>query len=265
MDATDMTPLMKERRGGVLIVTLNRPDHRNALDPSLRAALADTVDEIRNDDSVKAVVMTGAGKAFCAGGDLKAMSEKMSATKYREKIRRIHLWFRELVNLEKPVIAAVNGPAFGAGLNLALAADFVIASNNARFCAAFGRMGLVPDLGGFYLLPRIVGLQRAKEIVFSARILTAQEAMNVGMAYEVCEAESLLERAVALAERFTTASTEAIGIAKSVLNQSFHLDQHALTEMEAYAQAIVRTSEYHEEAVRRFIAKEPPAFVWPDK
>lgn len=257
-------PLICERHGAVCVLTLNRPGQRNALDQSLREELARAIPEIRNDETIRAVVITGAGGAFCAGGDLRAMSERRrTARESRRNLRNIHVWFRELVNLEKPVIAAVAGPAFGAGMNLALAADFIVASENASFCAAFGRVGLVPDLGGLFLLPRIVGLQRAKEIVFSARILPAVEARELGIVYEVCREDALMDQAMTLADRFTSASTEAIGMAKSILNQSFNLDQHALAEMEAYAQAIAMTSDYHSEAVSRFLARQAPAFSWP--
>src|SRR5690606_15062203 len=117
---------------------------------------------------------------------LKSLTEEeRPAWDCRDRVRRLHPWFRELVNLEKPVIAAVEGAAFGAGFNLALASDIVIAAADARFCAAFARIGLVPDLGGLYLLPRIVGLQRAKEIVFTARELDAQEAMSMGIVFAV--------------------------------------------------------------------------------
>ncbi len=203
----------------------------------------------------------GAGEAFCAGGDLKALTEtRRSAAQNRDRIRRLHTWFRELVNLEKPVIAAVNGSAFGAGFNLALAADFVLCASDALFCAVFGRIGLVPDLGGTFLLPRIVGLQRAKEIVFSARTIGAEEAVALGIAYSVHRREDVLASALTLAERYWSASPLAIGLAKNALNQSFHLDQQALIEFEAFAQAVAIDSAYHAEATRRFLAKEPLQF-----
>jgi 2-(1,2-epoxy-1,2-dihydrophenyl)acetyl-CoA isomerase len=162
--------VLRERHGATLVIRINRPDRRNAFDLEVREGIAQAVYEARDDDSVRAVIITGVDGIFCAGGDLKSLSEaKRPVFKDRDRIRRLHTWFRELVNLEKPVIAAVDGPAFGAGFNLALACDFVLATPRARFCAVFGRIGLVPDLGGFFLLPRIVGLQRAKDLVFSAR------------------------------------------------------------------------------------------------
>lgn len=258
-----MSLVLTEKQGATLLVTLNRPERRNAFDLDMRKAIAEAVFAARDDDEVKAVVFTGSGGAFCAGGDLGALSsQERSVYGDRDRIRRLHPWFRELVHLEKPVIAAVEGPAFGAGFNLALAADFILGAPSARFCAVFGRIGLVPDLGGFFLLPRIVGLQRAKELVFSAREVGADEALRLGILFAVHPAERLLPEALALAARFHGASTEAIGLAKSVLNRSFNLDYDTLAELEANAQALALRTGYYKEAVGRFLDKKPLAFRW---
>ena len=207
--------------------------------------------------------MAGAGGAFCSGGDLKALSEEVRpAEASRERIAAMHTWFTALTNIELPVVAAVDGPAYGAGLNLALAADFVLCSTRARFCAAFGRIGLVPDLGGFFLLPRIVGLQRAKELIFTARSVGAEEAVALGLALEVHEPDALLGAAMRFAGRFRHASPQAVGMAKNILNQSTHLGQRTLADLEAYAQGICLSSDYHRQAVERFVSKEPLAFDW---
>lgn len=256
--------VLETRRGAVAIITLNKASEtRNAFDLEMRAAMSRAIFNARDDDSVKVVIITGTKGVFCAGGDLKSLSaEKRSAYGNRKRIQRLHPWFRELSNLEKPVIAAVDGPAFGAGFNLALACDFVLATPAARFCAVFGRIGLVPDLGGFYLLPRIVGLQRAKELVFSARDVPADEGLSMGFVYRIYSAEVLLDEAMALAETFCGASTEALGMAKNILNRSFNLDQDTLSELESYAQAVSIDSAYHEDAVRRFLGKQPLKFDW---
>jgi len=253
--------VLRERQGATLIIRINRPERRNAFDVEVRAGIASAVLEARDDDSIRAVILTGTGGMFCAGGDLKSLAgEKRPVLQGRDRIRRLHHWFRDLVNLEKPVIAAVDGAAFGAGFNLALACDFILATPRARFCAAFGRIGLVPDLGGFFLLPRIVGLQRAKDIVFSARELDAEEAHKLGIVLRIVPAEQLQDAALALAERYHHASTEALGIAKNILNRSFNLDQDTLAELEAGAQAMVFTSDYHQEAVQNFLNKRPLRF-----
>jgi 2-(1,2-epoxy-1,2-dihydrophenyl)acetyl-CoA isomerase len=248
---------------GVARLTLNRPAQRNPLTAEMRDAIAAAIATVRDDHEVHALVLTGAGAAFCAGGDLVAMQDPDNAgLVYRERIRKLHRWFPELVNLEKPVIAAVNGAAFGAGLNLALAADFVLASPQASFCAVFGRIGFVPDLGGMYLLPRIVGLQRAKDLVFTARTLQPEEARDMGIVYRIVPAAELLAEATAMAGRFAAASLPALGMAKSIMNQSFHLDAHAMAELEAYAQTLCRATAYHQDAVGRFATKTPLAFDW---
>lgn len=253
--------VLRERQGATLVIRLNRPERRNAFDLEVRQGIAEAVYEARDDDTVRAVVLTGSDGVFCAGGDLKALSEaKRPVFKDRDRIRRLHPWFRELVNLEKPVIAAVDGPAFGAGFNLALACDFIIGTPRTRFCAVFGRIGLVPDLGGFFLLPRIVGLQRAKDLVFSAREVDAAEALQLGILMQVVEPAQLMDTALALAARYHDASTEALGIAKNILNRSFNLDQDTLAELESAAQALALHTRYHDEAVAGFLAKRPLRF-----
>ena len=253
--------VLQERHGATLVIRLNRPERRNAFDLEVRQGIAEAVLLARDDDEIRAVVITGADGVFCAGGDLKSLSEaKRPVFKDRDRIRRLHPWFRELVNLEKPVIAAVDGPAFGAGFNLALACDFIIGTPRTRFCAVFGRIGLVPDLGGFFLLPRIVGLQRAKDLVFSAREVEAEEALRLGLLMQVVEPVALMKTALTLAARYHDASIEALGIAKNILNRSFNLDQDTLAELESSAQALALHTAYHDEAVANFLRKEPLRF-----
>ena len=261
------SPVLTSVLDGIGTITLNRPEARNALSMDMRPALADAITQMRDDAQVHAVILTGAGGAFCSGGDISAMLDtSRTGLAFRKGMRELHQWFPELVNLEKPVIAAVDGPAFGAGLSLALAADFVLATRRAKFCAVFGRMGLVPDLGALHLLPRIVGQQKAKELVFTARTVDAQEAKQLGMVYDIVEdGAALTEAALALARRFGQASTAAIGMAKTIMNQSFESDARTIAELESYAQAICRSSPYHQNAVQRFKAKEPLRFDWDRK
>jgi len=248
---------------GVGLIRFIRPKSRNPLDNVMREEMAALLPQIRADKDLRALVITGDGGAFCAGGDLKFMAEEVrTPVTNRERISMLHTWFPQLNNLELPVIAAVDGPAFGAGFNMALAADFVLCSSRARFCAVFGRIGLVPDFGGFYLLPRLVGLQRAKELILTARSVNATEAVDIGLALSVHEPDQLLDDALAFAGRFRSASRDAVGMAKSILNQSSNLDQRALADMEAFAQSICFTTEYHRDAVQRFLDKEPLLFDW---
>lgn len=255
--------LKYEVRDGLAIVTLNRPEKRNALDVSMRTELAQVVMEMRDDTALYAAIITGAGGAFCAGGDIQGMRQgKRTPHQSRKRIQDIYTWLYEFVSLELPVIAAVDGAAYGAGVNIALAADFILASKRARFCEVFGRIGLIPDVGGLFLLPRIVGLQKAKELVFSGRSIGPEEAKELGIVYSIHEPDELMDEAIALASRFRNASREAIGLSKNILNQSFNLDFRALGELEAFGQAVAHDTDYHEAAVKRFLNKEPTLFDW---
>lgn len=261
-----MSVLELSRVGACAVLTMNRPEARNALDLELRDAFAAALPLIRDDDSVRAVVLTGAGGHFCAGGDVRAMATgqgKRDVFEGRSRMLKIQRWFDELVDLEKPVIAAVDGVAYGAGLSLALAADFVLASPRATFCAVFARIGYVPDLGGMYLLPRAVGLTRAKALAFSARVVDADEAEQMGMVYQVVQNEPVLDAALALGARFEHAPAGALGIIKSVMNHAFESDRRTVYMQEAMAQSLCRESEFHQEAARRFIDKQPPMYQWP--
>jgi len=256
-----------QRVDATAVLTMNRPEQRNALDYPMREAFAAAVAEVRDDPAVRTVVLTGAGGHFCAGGDVKVLAEqqgiKRDVFEGRERIRNIHRWFDELVDLEKLLIAAVDGVAFGAGLSLVLCADFVLASPRAKFCCVFARLGYVPDMGSMYLLPRAIGLSRAKELVFTGRVVGASEAKEIGLVQQVCEQE-LLESALQLAQRFHSAPTQALGVAKSVMNHAFESSRHTVYALEAMAQAMCRESDFHNEAVRRFLAKEAPIYQWPE-
>ena len=262
-----MAAIEIKRVSATAVLTMNRPDQRNALDFAMRADFAAAVAEVRDDDSVRAIVLTGAGGHFCAGGDIKAMGEqqgkKRDIFEGRERIRKMHRWFDELVDLEKPVIAAVGGVAFGAGMSLALCADFVLASPRAKFCSVFARLGYIPDMGAMYLLPRAIGLSRAKDLVFTGRVVGAQEAKEIGLVQTICE-QDLLQSALDFAERFHCAPTGALGIAKSVMNHAFESDRRTVYAQESMAQAMCRESDFHEEAVRRFLSKDAPLYQWPD-
>lgn len=262
-----MSVLKIERDGATAVLVMNRPDQRNALDLAMREAFAGAVAQVRDDPAVRAVVLTGAGGHFCAGGDIKTVAQAQDAGRDifegRERIRKLHRWLDELIDLEKPVIAAVDGVAFGAGLSLALAADFVLASPRAKFCSVFARLGYVPDMGAMYLLPRAIGLARAKDMVFSARVVDAQEALAIGLAQQLCEGD-VLEAALAFARRFHDAPTQSLGIVKNVMNHAFESERRTVYAQEAMAQAMCRESDFHQEAVRRFLAKEAPAYQWPD-
>lgn len=257
--------ILFEVEAGIATITLNRPEARNALSAAMRVELDKAMAEIREraSDDISAVILTGAGGAFCAGGDVKSMGSRLgSARLTRDGLRRSHDTMFSLMNLELPVISLVDGAAAGAGANIALAADFVLATPRAFFLQAFVRIGLVPDWGGMFILPRLVGLQRAKELVFTGRRVHAPEAREIGLVHQIVGQDTAMAEAREFAARFTDAPTSAIGLAKNIMNQSFNLDHRTMIELEAMAQSIARDEPFHKEAIRRFAAKEPPLFDW---
>lgn len=258
--------LMLDVQDSIATLTFNRPKARNALGGALRDEFADAVQQLtaRAGKDISAVILTGAGGAFCAGGDLRVLQE-MSAKgpdAMRARMRESHATLERWLDLPVPTIAAVNGAAAGAGFSLAIACDFVFATDKARFIMSFGRIGLVPDWGAMYLLPRLVGLQRAKDLVLTARELGAEEARAYGLVLEVLAEDELLDRARAFAAKFANASPDAIGIAKRVMGAALETDRATALAAEADAQAEANASAYHREAVKRFLAKEPARFDW---
>jgi len=261
-----MSTLEYRVQDGVATLTMNRPQARNALDPAMKDGFASAVAAIVADDSIRAVILTGAGGSFCAGGDLRGMAEvraSMTHEGWRQRMLEVQPWLSALIELDRPVIAAVDGAAFGAGFSLALAADFVLASPRARFCLSFMRVGLGPDFGAVYTLPRVVGVQRAKELMLSAREVDAEEALKLGIVMEVLPAEGLLPRAQALARSFTGASALATRLIKQDVAQSLSSDLATMLALEAEHQALCFGSPYQAEAVQRFLDKQPAAFQWP--
>lgn len=263
-----MSTLEYQVQDGVATLTMNRPQARNALDTEMKDGFAAAMANILADNSIRAVILTGSGGSFCAGGDLRGMAQvraSMTHERWRERMLEVQPWLRALIELDRPVIAAVDGPAFGAGFSLALTADFVLASPRARFCLSFMRVGLGPDFAAMYTLPRVVGLQRAKELMLSAREVEVEEAVRLGLVMEVLPAEGLLPRARALAKSFVGASPLATRLIKQDVAQSLSSDLPTMLELEAEHQAQCFGSAYQAEAVQRFLDKQPAAFRWPDR
>ncbi len=262
----DYQDIRFEIRHGIATLAFARPDRKNAFDINARGEIADAVARTKNDASVRALIITGDGGDFCAGGDVRSMaSAGADAEAGRNRMRALHVWMRDLIELDRPVIAAVDGVAFGAGFSLALAADFIIVTPRARFCMSFMRVGLVPDAGAFYTLPRIVGAQRAKELMLSARVVNADEALRLGIAMEIVPADALIARAETIARSFFDASPPVVGLIKAALERSPGTDLGAAMQFEANAQGIAFSTEYHRSAARDFIAKKPLKFSWPEK
>lgn len=247
---------------GLAVVTLNRPEARNALNLELKQALASWLAEARYDPSLRTVLITGSGSAFCAGGDLKEMNP--GRTPQQSRMRQDQLLrtvFVPLAELPVPVVAAVNGHAHGGGLSLALACDIVIAADDAPMSLGFVHRGLAPDCGIAYFLPRIVGTARAKELLLTGRGFTASESVDMGMISEVAPREQLLSRATAVASRLAGGASVAMGLAKTLVNQSWNSSLSDFVDTEAGAQAISRATHDHREGVESFLAKRPAEFV----
>ncbi|MBO3276090.1 enoyl-CoA hydratase/isomerase family protein [Pseudomonas sp. Milli4] len=259
-----MTTIELSIDNGLARLVMARPERKNALNLQMFAELLDTLNGLRRNPEVKAVLLTGSGSDFCSGGDVGNMQgAQATASDVRKRMEENNRLLLAMADFDKPIIAAVDGVAFGAGFSVALAADFIIASERARFCMAFARLGLAPDLGASYTLPRIVGLQKAKEILYSAREIPAQEAQQLGIALEVLPAEQLHARAEELARAMANLSPVAFGMTKRLLARSLENDLAAQLDGEASAQAVALTSTYLAEASARFMRKEPPLFQWP--
>src|SRR5829696_4715427 len=248
---------------GVATLTLNRPEVLNSCNRPMVAELASAVTSTASDDAVRSVVLTGAGRAFCAGQDLAEAvppdGEQMPDI--GDIVEGYNALIRGLRSLEKPVVAAVNGVAAGAGANIALACDFVIAADNASFIQAFAKIGLIPDNGGTFFLPRLVGMARATSLAMLGDRLPAQRALEWGMIHDVVPASELVERAASLARQLATQPTRGLGLIKRALNASWENDLAAQLALEAELQREAGGTADYLEGVRAFQQKRKPAFV----
>jgi enoyl-CoA hydratase/carnithine racemase len=243
----------------IAVVTLNRPEVRNAIDDEMRTQLIALLEGLANDGAISAVVITGAGKGFCAGGDIAGMQERLTvpagevAFNGWRRQKRTHQSVAALHGMPKPTIAAVNGAAVGLGCDMAMACDFVVASETATFSMSFVRRGLIPDGGGMYFLPRRIGLARAKELIFSGRTVNANEALQLGMVDRLAAPETLVSAAVAWAAELSQGSPTALALAKSILDRTFETPEEQLFALGREAQAICYTTSEHRRAVDAFL------------
>lgn len=261
-----MSFLKKTRDGAVLILTMNQPETRNALTGNTAVEeFVQACAEVQADRTVRAVVITGAGPVFSSGGNVKDMQryfkQQLSAETIREEYRNgIQRIPKALYNLDVPVIAAVNGPAIGAGLDLTCMCDIRIASENATFAESFVRVGIVPGDGGAWLLPRAVGFSKASEMAFTGEALNAQEALVCGLVSRVVTSEALLETTLALARKIAANPGGVLRMTKRLLREGERASLESLLEISASYQAIAHMEPDHHEAVRAFIEKRTPKF-----
>ena len=260
-------PIKVEIEEGIALLTMSRPESRNPLDPEMQDALLDTLSSLDAGQQVRVAILTGAGTAFCAGGNVRRMGEAASGPKertpaqargyYRWGIQRIP---RLLEQLEMPVIAAVNGPAMGAGCDLACMCDLRIAGESARFAESFVKLGIIPGDGGAWLLPRIVGFAKASEMALTGDSLTAQEALAAGLVSRVVPDAELIPAARALAARVAANPPQAVRMARRLLREAWNNRLDTVLEMSSAMQAVAHTTEDHKEALAAMREKRKPTY-----
>jgi 2-(1,2-epoxy-1,2-dihydrophenyl)acetyl-CoA isomerase len=253
--------ILVEQRDRVLVITLNRPQVLNAFRMTMAIELKQALQEADEDDGVGCVVLTGAGRGFCSGADLRGFFDNLrEATEGSGASRPVEGLPRFMIELKKPVIAAINGPAVGVGLTLTLPCDIRIASDRARLGFIFSRLALVPEFGSTFLLPRIIGLAKALELCLTARIIDAPEALAVGLVNKVVPHDDLMDEALALGMALANGPTRALSLVKKVIHQGLvaDVDQAQTNEEEAFAWCL--RSPEHFEGVRAFFEKREARF-----
>jgi len=258
-----MTPELIELNvtHGIATLTLNRPEKRNAMSDGMRTEFIAALEHVSAEKSIRALVLTGNGKGFCAGGDISGMERRMKAPAGEiafngwHRQQRVHHTQTLLHTMPKPTIAAVNGAASGLGADTALACDFIIANEWANFSWSYIHRGIVPDGGGMYFLPRRVGLPKAKELIFTGRKVDVDEALAMGIVDRKTSAQTLVADAQAWAAELSQGSATALALGKAILDQSFEMSAQQVFAQGSQAQGICYTSTEHRDAVMAFLAK----------
>ena len=246
---------------GVATIAFNRPDRRNAMSDDMRSEFLSALETASREEAIKALVLTGRGSAFCAGGDISGMQRRLEAPPGEvafngwRRQQDVHRVQSLLFELPKPTIAAVNGAAAGLGADTALACDFVLGSEHAKFTWSYIKRGLIPDGGGLYFLPRRTGLPKAKELIFTGRVVEADEALALGIIDRKVAAAELLSAAQRLAADMAQGSATALALGKKILNETFEHSAREIFDLGSQAQAICYTSAEHSEAVAAFLAQ----------
>lgn len=240
--------------GGVCTVTLNRPRKFNAMSIRMRRELGDCFNAIADDTAVRVVLLTGAGEAFCGGGDINDFEGNSSEHMHDLMARTSHRWFKAFWNLPQPVVGAINGAAAGGGCNLALACDVIYASETAYFRENFIEIGLVPDLGGAWLLPRLVGLARAKEMALFGERVEAREALALGMVNAVKPADELLDFALQRARKLAERPPATLAMTKRMFNRAFESSMESLLDDELSVQSFLFSTAGNRDGVDRFLS-----------
>jgi len=249
-----------ERLDAVAVLRLNESATRNAISPAIRERLEALMPAVMSDPSIRCVLITGRDGVFCAGGDIRSFAEPQTPVAARVRMGRSHAWIAQLLEAEKPVITAVNGPAVGAGLGLALLGDIVMAGTSASFVAGFSLIGLGADYALGWTLPRAVGAIRARDILMTGRQVSAQEALDMGMVSRLLADDELEAAALKLAAQLARGPTVALGLTKTLVSAGFRSSAREYLQLEGFSQATAFATRDHAEGVRAFLAKEKPGF-----
>lgn len=255
-----MEPLSVSVKNQVATLTLSRPKVYNSFNRDMALALQNALDQCKNDPEVRAIYLTGAGKAFCAGQDLQEVLADDAPSLAAILEQHLNPIIQKIRAIEKPIVCGVNGVAAGAGANIAIACDITVASEKSSFIQAFVKIGLIPDSGGTYILPRLIGWQRAAALMMLGDKISAEEAAQMGMIYKVLPAENFEAEALAIAERLAQMPTAAIGLTKKALNYSFTNDLDKQLAIEEQLQTTAGLTEDYKEGVNAFIEKRKPEF-----
>jgi enoyl-CoA hydratase/carnithine racemase len=260
----DMKDLILEKDGPVAVLTLNRPEKMNAISADMRVAIPQALQEIQEDDSVRAFILTGAGRGFCSGADVAVQAARAAGqvtdTSRQTLLQLVGSFILAFEKVNKPVIAAVNGIAAGVGLTMTLTCDIRIASANARFSAIWVKRGLIADGGASLLLPLTVGMEKALELCFTGEVIDAPEAERIGLVSRVVPAEELMKRAKELARKIAANPPISVELAKRVMWEKIRNQLREQLVFESYAQALCRTTQDQKEAVKAFMEKREPQF-----
>lgn len=251
--------LLVENKDGVMNLKLNRPENLNAFSPEMISGLKGAIKDAKNDDRVRVVTISGSGRAFSAGGDVKGMGNKDPLGTY-EHIGNLNELVLSMRNLEKPIIAAVHGYAAGAGFNLALACDMILAAEDSKFVLSFSKVGLISDGGGLYFLPRLIGPYRAKELLFSAEPMTVEEANSLGIVNHIYPLDEFQGKVSDFSAKMASGPSKAYGFIKKIADQSLNSSLEEILEQERITQATVATTKDHSEGIQAFKEKRDPNF-----
>ncbi|MBB3181088.1 enoyl-CoA hydratase/isomerase family protein [Variovorax sp. Sphag1AA] len=249
------------QQGSVLVIRLACAENRNSLTAELRRQLGEAVETAEGETSVRAVYLTGEGPTFCSGGDFQMLQAGCDPWPVHRRFRSLGRWLTPLITLDKPVVVGVRGHAVGGGMGLALTGDVVIAGESAKFMSGFFRLGTVPDIGMMYHLPRLIGMARAKNFLFSGATLSPQEALELGLVAKVVADEEVDDAGLAEARRLAEGPAEVMGLAKTLMARSFETSLHEMFAFEGFGQVLAMSNPEFREGLAALIEKRRPDFV----